>query len=444
MKKFLEELLQFFAGIVEGLLGVNEVPPASKPEVLPPPKRKIPNDPGRIGRQIVDYEARRDSNGHLKLYFLPDGDGGGTSEIAGLNDKYHPEILEQLKTTPPSDREDIAAAYIEDYTRKGTGLTEPTGIREGTLLFVLDSAFNRGPAGAAWIVQDAMIALGHRIAKDRQWGPATLGALKHEDQQPGVTLLNQLRKSRQRYEIEIVIPRHPKGSRDKFWNGLVNRWTKVLQQSKEWNQEEPRVVPAEPVPRVERPAIITGHPDTIYLPRESTSALNAFYGTANKAGSYNEWFQFPVDDIVFYKRGGTGLKDRDGDGRDEHRCHGLVVDRLEAAFQELFSTLGKARFYEEGWHIYGGCFNYRYKTGGSSLSTHSWAIAIDQNPNDNGWKQYSTSFSDEAMDIMEKHGWLSAYRAWGHDAMHWQQCIPRVVRGSYYDRHGLPDHIKEA
>jgi len=29
-------------------------------------------------RKIVDYEARRDANGHIKVYHLPSGDGGGS------------------------------------------------------------------------------------------------------------------------------------------------------------------------------------------------------------------------------------------------------------------------------------------------------------------------------------------------------------------------------
>ena len=47
-------------------------------------------------RRIVDYEARRDAEGHLKVYHLPSGDGGGEREVAGINDRYHPEALDLI------------------------------------------------------------------------------------------------------------------------------------------------------------------------------------------------------------------------------------------------------------------------------------------------------------------------------------------------------------
>ena len=34
---------------------------------------------------IVNFEARRDSKGHLKVYNLPPEDGGGRYEVAGIN-----------------------------------------------------------------------------------------------------------------------------------------------------------------------------------------------------------------------------------------------------------------------------------------------------------------------------------------------------------------------
>jgi len=38
----------------------------------------------RMAAEIVDYEARRDANRHLKVYNLPEGDGGGRYEVAGI------------------------------------------------------------------------------------------------------------------------------------------------------------------------------------------------------------------------------------------------------------------------------------------------------------------------------------------------------------------------
>jgi len=46
--------------------------------------------PREQARRIVDYEARRDAQGHLKVYQLPSGDGGGEREVAGINDPVSP------------------------------------------------------------------------------------------------------------------------------------------------------------------------------------------------------------------------------------------------------------------------------------------------------------------------------------------------------------------
>ena len=180
------------------------------------------------------------------------------------------------------------------------------------------------------------------------------------------------------------------------------------------------------------------------MPRESDASLNRFYGTATPQGNHLDWFNFPCDNVRLYSRTGAHLHDRDGDGNDEHRCHKMIVEPLEAAFLELYDVLGKEEFERQGLHIYAGSFNYRRKTAGGSLSTHSWGIAIDVAPNGNGWKQYSTTFTDVTFDIFEKHGFLSAFRAWGHDAMHFQRCIPHISKGSYYAKRGLPKHIVAA
>lgn len=193
--------------------------------------------------------------------------------------------------------------------------------------------------------------------------------------------------------------------------------------------------PVEPVPPVVVP------PETIRLPREGADSLNRFYGTANRRGSDLIWFSFPLSNIRLYSRTGANLSDRNGDGFDDHRCHKAIAARLQAAYREILQTLGVERFMREGWHVYSGCFNYRTKRGGSSLSTHSWGIAVDINSAENPFLATKTTFSDEAIDIMEKHGFLSGGRAWGKDWMHFQAAIPVISRGSYYARHGLPKHI---
>ena len=406
----------------------DDKPPEIAEDPVIPPRED--EHPLRIGRQIIAFEARRDNDGNLIVYYPPENDGQ-SKEIAGLGDTYHAEILAILEKTSPPLRENIAAKYIEDYTLEGTGLKLSDPLRVGTLFFVLDTAFNRGPSGCCWIVQTALRALGHSVKRDRKWGPKTRAALFEADRTAN-NLIAQLRNARERYEREIV------GYRANFWKGLTNRWNKAAAIAIRWNKESESSQPA-PLPEVLDP-----DPERIELPKETTADLNAFYGKADPNGKYLDWFQFPTDNIRLYSRNGVNLSDADGDGRDAHRCHKDIVKRLEAALQEIYETLGRFRFEREGWHIYSGCFNYRKKRGGSSLSTHSWGIAIDVNGNENPFKSTETTFSAEAVDIMEKHGFLSGGRAWGKDWMHFQAAIPRISSNSYYALHGLPRNIKRA
>lgn len=438
MRAFFEGILRF----LELLFGGRKRPDTPGTPI-PPDTSRTPAGPpkpvsGRIGLAIVDLEARRDANGHVQLYKLPSNDGGGAYELAGINSKYHPEALARLGALPPSEREQAAAEYIEDYTRNMTGIRISSALRDGTEFFVLDTTFNRGGGGSAWIVQTALRALGHSIIRDRKWGPKTRAALEAADREQSGHIIRRLRESRERYERDVV------GYRANFWKGLVNRWDKVADLANKWNgQEAAAPVPPEPAP----PTYDSGDyepPRTIRLPREGTQSLNAYYGTAKPGADYLEWFSFPTDGIRLYSRSGARLSDRTGNGLDDHRCHKAVKDALQAALKEILDTLGRKRFEKEGWHVYGGCYNYRRKRGGSNLSTHSWGIAIDINPGENSLRSSSTSFSDEAIDIMEKHGFLSGGRAWNKDYMHFQAAIPHISAGSYYARHGLPKHIKAA
>lgn len=424
------------APVVDSSLEVSE-PESTQPAQPAPTVRNI-------GLQIVAFEAspgdptRRTKDGFLDVVGLPANDGGGSWEIAGINE-FHAEARAKLRAMPPKDREAFAADYIENYGRKGTGITKALGLRTGTELFVLDCAFNRGPGGACEIVQDALVHIGFSMDAmgGKGWGPRTRDALLVADKRHASSLIGELRLARERYEDARDAK---KGARPNLRTGLVNRWNKCAEIAREWNADAVVAVPA-PAPR---PVIVIGEPGKIVLPRESDSALNKFYGTATPQGNFLEWFNFPCDNVRLYSRTGPELTDRDGDGNDEHRAHKLIVKRLEAAFREAYETLGKIEFERQGLHVYAGAFNYRKKTGGGSLSTHSWGIAVDINPDPNGWHHYATTFNDVTFDIFEKHGFLSAFRAWGHDAMHFQAAIPTIASGSYYAKRGLPKHIVAA
>src|SRR5580765_6091206 len=78
------------------------------------------NELQKMAGFIVDDEARRDSQGHLAIYALPSGDGGGTYEVAGINNRYHPEayakIAGMIRAKKFSDAEQAVRDYLLAYT----------------------------------------------------------------------------------------------------------------------------------------------------------------------------------------------------------------------------------------------------------------------------------------------------------------------------------------
>ncbi len=192
----------------------------NEPNTTPPAEEK-PARPAsgpvrlRIGRQIVDWEARRDSNGNIKIYTLPSNDGGGKYEVAGINDRYHKETVDKLVSLINAGQyrkaEEAAALHIATYTDKVTDWVKNPGVEA----FLRDSAFNRGPTGSARILQ---IALG--VTADGKVGPKTKAAIAILEKDP-VALLQKLRDARESYERRYM------GYRANFWKGLVNRWNKA-------------------------------------------------------------------------------------------------------------------------------------------------------------------------------------------------------------------------
>jgi hypothetical protein len=182
-------------------------------------------------------------------------------------------------------------------------------------------------------------------------------------------------------------------------------------------------------------------PSKITLPRDNASSLSAFYGAPSASPSWLAWFSFPHPETRLYSRTGSLLKSYIGDSRLDHRTHQLLADRLTNALAEIYLVLGEAEFEKEGWHVFGGSHNYRPTTSGGRLSTHAWAAAVDMNPNENTFNQRTTTFSDRAIDMMERWGFLSGGRAWGKDWMHFQAAVPSISAGSYYAKHGLPTNI---
>ena len=170
----------------------------------------------KMAEAILGFEARRDKWGHLAVYKLPANDGGGTYEVAGINDRFHPKEAAELRGLLLSGQYATAERRACEIMISYTDMMKNISDNHGVEFYLRDCCFNRGPGGAARILQRAL-----HVNDDGHIGPVTGQAL-HKFAADPLGLLTYLRQAREDYERHVV------GYRANFWDGLVNRWDKAL------------------------------------------------------------------------------------------------------------------------------------------------------------------------------------------------------------------------
>jgi hypothetical protein len=107
-------------------------------------------------------------------------------------------------------------------------------------------------------------------------------------------------------------------------------------------------------------------------------------------------------------------------------CHEMVAASAQRALDKVAATLSEVQIRALGLHQFGGCYNYRTKRGGTSLSMHAFGLAIDFDPGRNrlSWKgdraRLAQADATAFWRIWEAEGWLSLGRARNYDWMHVQ------------------------
>lgn len=149
--------------------------------------------------------------------------------------------------------------------------------------------------------------------------------------------------------------------------------------------------------------------------------IEAKYGKANKTGAgYLTTLQLPYPMFLNWDTK-TVIK--------SFQCHKLIKDRLFNVFNDILLHYGLDEIKRLQLDDYGGCFNYRLMRGGTKLSTHSWGISIDLDPDRNLLKETSATARfarpeyKPMIDIFYKHGFLSLGREKNYDWMHMETAI---------------------
>jgi len=107
-------------------------------------------------------------------------------------------------------------------------------------------------------------------------------------------------------------------------------------------------------------------------------------------------------------------------------CHEDVAQSAERVYVRVASAYSPEAISELGLDLFGGCYNYRNKRGGATLSTHAYGLAIDTDPERNQlrWNasraRLARPDAEEWWRCWEAEGWLSLGRARDFDWMHVQ------------------------
>lgn len=184
---------------------------------------------GNTAALIIGNEARRDKQGNLSIYKLPAGDGGGTHEIAGINNGSHPAEYARLETLVKAGKhaeaEQEAKRYILQYTQPVGNILQTAGVASsGIDYFLRDMYFNGGEYGAVRVIHRAL-----GVEDSKKFNADTVEAIKnylktHTEQQ----LLERLKNARERLYKSIAANNPDKRQ---FLSGWLNRNNRVYGQA---------------------------------------------------------------------------------------------------------------------------------------------------------------------------------------------------------------------
>ena len=108
-------------------------------------------------------------------------------------------------------------------------------------------------------------------------------------------------------------------------------------------------------------------------------------------------------------------------------CHKMIATPLSNVLADLLAAYGKQKLHDLGIDLYGGLYNLRKMRGSTTRwSRHSWAIAIDLDPDRNQLREDHTTarFARPEyklmIEIFYKHGFVGYGPEKDYDWMHFE------------------------
>lgn len=177
---------------------------------------------------MLNFEDERITGpASLRVMRLPEEDGGGTYEIAGICDGIEPKVFNAIKTELEAGNRnkawDMCIDYVEKKTHNGQ-VWSPENL--AIEFFLRDMIFNMGDGGCVNVMQRTINYYGEsKVVVDGAWGPKTKAAW--EELLSAITpkgILSALVLCRnQRYKA--IATANPK--KEKFLKGWYSRTSKA-------------------------------------------------------------------------------------------------------------------------------------------------------------------------------------------------------------------------
>jgi hypothetical protein len=156
-------------------------------------------------------------------------------------------------------------------------------------------------------------------------------------------------------------------------------------------------------------------------PKQTPSQLNNFYGNPDLNGD-------GAADLAWAHKNLTSITppyqmfygDRPIKAITVHRLCAEALEEALAGIREHYGS--QAEIVRVGMQRFGGVYNFRVKRGGSGLSLHAYAAAIDLDPEHNPFRSKGGTMPGEVVKIFESVGaeWGGMWSPKSRDPMHFQ------------------------